>query len=92
MNRYSIEILSNTPPQIFVGARLAGGEVVAIKSDEPDFVGTSWLAEKTGFSKSHIADKLKTIAQGNGKFTYPRLQALQILKDDKPKKGRPRKN
>lgn len=92
MNKYSIEILSDRPPQIFLGEMLAGGQVVAIKSDEPDFVSTAWLADKTGLSKSSITDKLKSIAQGSGKFVYPRLIALQMLQDRGKPKGRPRKN
>lgn len=92
MNRYSIEILSDTPPRLFVGDVVAGGQVVAIKSDEPDTVSASWLSDKTGLSKSTITAKLANIAQGtNGKKMYSRLQALTMLKNDK-QKGRPRKN
>lgn len=91
MNKYSIEILAETPPRLFIGDSLAGGQVIAIKSNEPDFVSTSWLAQKTGLSKSTITDRLKSIAQGTGKFTYPRLVALQMLQGEK-RKGRPRKN
>lgn len=94
MNRYCIEILSDTPPRLFIGDVVAGGQVVAIKSDEPDTVSASWLSDKTGLSKSTITAKLANIAQGtNGKKMYSRLQALTILKNDKQKqKGRPRKN
>lgn len=92
MNRYSIEILSDTPPKLFIGDSVAGGQVVAIKSDEPDAVSASWLAEKTGLSKSTITAKLAEIGQGNGKKMYARQAALHILQDTKPKLGRPRKN
>lgn len=93
MNRYSIEILSDAPPRLFIGDSVAGGQVVAIKSDEPDNVSASWLSDKTGLSKSTITAKLSSIAQGTeGKKFYPRLQALHLLGGDKTKKGRPRKN
>lgn len=93
MNRYCIEILSDTPPKLFIGDSVAGGQVVAIKSDEPDTVSASWLSEKTGLSKSTITAKLGTIAQGtDGKKMYARLPALHLLSGDKGKKGRPRKN
>lgn len=93
MNRYSIEILSDTPPRLFIGDVVAGGQVVAIKSDEPDTVSASWLSDKTGLSKSTITAKLATIAQGtDGKKMYSRLTALHLLSGDKGKKGRPRKN
>lgn len=93
MNRYSIEILSDAPPRLFIGDVVAGGQVVAIKSDEPDTVSASWLSEKTGLSKSTITAKLSSIAQGtDGKKMYARLQALHLLSGDKGKKGRPRKN
>lgn len=93
MNRYCIEILSDTPPRLFIGDVVAGGQVVAIKSDEPDTVSASWLSDKTGLSKSTITAKLSAIAQGtDGKKMYSRLQALHLLSGDKGKKGRPRKN
>ena len=92
MNRYCIEIVSDMPPRLFIGDDIAGGRVVSIKSDEPDYVSTAWLAEKTGLSKSTITDKLKTLAIGNGKFTYPRSQALQLLQQGTKKRGRKRIN
>lgn len=92
MNKYSIEIVSETPPRLFIGDSIAGGKVVAIKSDEPEFVSTAWLANKTGLSKSTITDKLKTLAIGEGKFTYPRTQALQLLQHGTKQRGRKRVN
>lgn len=94
MNRYCIEIIADSPPRLFVGDKIAGGQVVGVRSDEPDSVSASWLANKTGLSKSTITNKLTTIAQGgDGKRIYPRMQALQLLIDDKSlRKGRPRKN
>lgn len=93
MNRYCIEILADTPPRLFIGDVIAGGQVVAIKSDEPDYVSASWLHDKTGLSKSTITAKLATIAQGtDGKKMYARLQAIHLLSGNKSKKGRPRKN
>lgn len=92
MNKYSIEILADAPPRVFIGDSLAGGQVVAIKSNEPEFVSAKWLSEKTGLSKPTIIDRLRSIAQGSGKFTYPRMTALSILQSGEIKKGRPRKN
>lgn len=91
MNRYCIEILSDTPPRLFIGDSVAGGQVVAIKSDEPDTVSASWLSEKTGLSKSTITAKLASIAQGSGKKMYARQTALQMLGSTKQRMGRPRK-
>lgn len=93
MNRYLIEITSEQPPRLAIGDNVAGGQVIGIKSNDPDVVSVTWLASRTGLSKSTILDKLAGIAQGtNGKKIYPRLQALQMLKDNKAKTGRPRKN
>lgn len=92
MNKYTIEILAEKPPRLHLGELLAGGEVIGIKNDEPDFVTTTWLAKKTNLSRTTINERLKPIAQGKGKFVYPRLIALQMLQDRGKTKGRPRKN
>lgn len=92
MNKYCIEILASAPPRVYIGDNVAGGKVVAIKSDDPELVSTTWLSEKFGLSKSLIVRKLRPISQGNGKFLYPRDAAVQMLEDDKVKRGRPRKN
>lgn len=92
MNRYCIEIICDSPPKLLIGDTIAGGQVVGVRSDEPDSVSALWLSNKTGLSKSTITTKLAVIAQGSkGKRFYPRLQALAMLSDDTPKKGRPRK-
>ena len=93
MNTYIIELQSDTPPRVFVGDSVAGGQVVAIKDTSPALVDTKWLISETGLSRSQINDKLRHIAQGTvGKRLYPRVQALQMLsKDREVKKGRPRK-
>lgn len=93
MQKYIIEIISPTPPQVHIGDKIVGGEIIAIKSNEPEFVSAKWLNEKTGLSKTTIVNKLRNIAQGsNGKFIYPRIQALALLQNDKVKRGRPRLN
>lgn len=92
MQKYLIEIIAPTAPQLFIGDKIMGGEVIAIKSNEPEFVSAKWLADKTGLSKTTIVNKLRSIAQGDGKFMYPRLQALSLLQDDNLKRGRPRAN
>lgn len=92
MNKYTIEILAEKPPKLHLGELLAGGEVIGIKYDEPDFVTTAWLTKKTNLSRTTINERLKPIAQGTGKFTYPRLTALEMLKEKSRPRGRPRKN
>lgn len=93
MNTYIIELQSDTPPRVFIGDSVAGGQVVAIKDNTPSLVDAKWLMNATGLSRGHINDKLRHIAQGTaGKRLYNRVQALTMLANDKEtKKGRPRK-
>ena len=94
MNKYSIEIVSDAPPRLFIGDSIAGGKVIAIKDDNPSLVTVSWLAERYGLSANTIGAKLSSIAQGtSGKRLYPRLQAMAILDSENQRKvGRKRKN
>ena len=94
MDKYSIEIISDSPPRIFVGDHIAGGKVVAIKDDNPPLVTMCWLTDRYSLSANTIAAKLESIAQGTtGKRLYPRQQAVAILNGDLTRKlGRKRKN
>lgn len=92
MNTYTIKITSDRPPQIMLGQKLLGCEVVAIsRNDESEFITVDELSKKLPISKSTIINRLSCINKGTkGKHLYPRKQALAML-EAPPKKGRPRK-
>lgn len=93
-NEYTIKIRSHEPPKIFIGGSLAGGKVVSISDDMPDYVDVAWLSERyPAFSKQTIRAKLEVIKQGStGKSIYDRVAACELLSGVKKRTGRPRKN
>lgn len=92
MANYLIEIVADTPPQLFVGDKIKNGQVVGIKCTDPEFVSVAWLIEKTNLSRQTIINKLKGLEQGDGKFIYNRAVAIDMLTSIKPRRGRPRKH
>lgn len=91
--KYTIEILADTPPRLYLGDHLAGGHIVAIAcaNDEPDTVSASWLAKRLNISKSTVTSRCQAINQGTiGKALYPREQAITLLTSKEKKRGRPR--
>lgn len=92
MANYLIEIVADSPPQLFVGDKIKNGQVVAIKCNDPEFVSVAWLVEATGLSRQTIIDKLKGFESGSGKFIYQRATALSVLQNTKKRRGRPRKH
>lgn len=93
-NEYTIKIRSIEPPKIFIGGSLAGGKVVSISDDMPDYVDVSWLSERYPIiSKETIRKRLELIKQGStGKAIYDRVAACELLSGVKKRTGRPRKN
>ena len=93
-NEYTIKIRSQQPPKIFIGGSLAGGEVVSISNDMPNYVDVAWLSERyQSISKETIRKRLELINQGTtGKAVYDRVAACGLLSGVKKRTGRPRKN
>lgn len=91
--KYTIEILADTPPRLCLGDQLAGGQIVAIAcaNDEPDKVSATWLAKRLNISKSTVTNRCQTINQGTiGKALYDREQAITLLTSKEKRRGRPR--
>ena len=93
-NEYTIKIRSLQPPKIFIGGSLAGGKVVSISDDMPDYVDVAWLSERYPIiSKETIRKRLELIKQGTtGKAIYDRVAACELLSNATKRTGRPRKN
>ncbi len=93
--KYTIEIVSDIPPRLFLGDTIAGGKITAIKcaNDEPQFVSAKYLAEKLGIHRSTVTNKCREINKGTeGKAIYDREQAIILLTAPTRKRGRKRKN
>lgn len=91
--KYTIEIMADTPPRLCLGDILAGGQIVTIKcaNDEPDIVSATWLANRLNISKSTVTNRCQMLNQGTiGKALYPREQAITLLTTKEKRRGRPR--
>lgn len=80
MHKYTITLESDTPPQILLGERIAGGVVVELKK-ESTLATTKELARHYNVSEKTVRNKLADINQGTeGKALYDRRRAEEIMR------------
>lgn len=91
MNKYTITLESDVPPQIMLGERVGGGIVVEMKR-ESTLATTKELARHYHVSEKTVRNKLAEINQGTeGKALYDRRRADEIMRTVH-KRGRKRAN
>lgn len=89
--KLQITIADCDPAQLHVGARIAGGYVVEAKQ-VTEYVTPQQLAEKYHLSLNTVRTKLALINRGTAsQHRYIESEADALLQD-KPKRGRARKN
>ncbi|OTG94645.1 hypothetical protein [Acinetobacter sp. ANC 3832] len=95
VQKYTVTLEADTPPQIFLGQNILGGKVVGLVIQEvPKLVSVSWLVERYNFTKTTIIKKLEGYNQGTeGKHLYDSKTAMVILSQpQKNKRGAKRVN
>lgn len=95
--RYNIVVESDTPPQVMLGAALAGGTVVALSiPEQPKLVDVTWLCGRyTGLSRDRITEIVRSINKGTaGKILVDPDEADKLIQSagQVSKRGRGRKN
>ena len=91
MGKLQIILADCDPSQLHVGAQIAGGYVVEAKQIV-EYVTAQQLADKYNISLSTVRTKLALINRGTStQHRYIETEADALLQD-KPKRGRARKN
>ena len=93
--RYTLTLVAEQPPQIYVGAEIGGARVLKVEAEElPRQVGTAWLMERFTISKSTLIARLRPFNIGtNGKHLYDPNVVLPVLNEQPTsKRGRKRRN
>lgn len=91
---YTITVVSEQPPQVYIGDRVGGAEIVELKRKDDELLSASQLAKLYGISTQTVRRKLAEHNQGSdGKYLYNPLIADSILNPTKIKtRGARRKN
>lgn len=98
MNKYTIVVESNTPPQVYLDSTIPNvGKVVEIKSEQlPNRVDAAWLEQRFSLSRKALIQKLRPYNRGSDtKHLYDPKEVIPILENPdvlKARRGAPRKN
>jgi hypothetical protein len=80
MKKYIITVEADTPPEIMLGQRIAGGVVIELKQDN-GLATAAQLASRYNVSAKTIRSKLSGINQGTtGKALYDLHRAEEIMR------------
>lgn len=94
LQKYTIVVESEKPPQILLGQTIGGAIVTELKQEKQELVSAAYLANIYSLSVDTIRRKLETINQGSqGKCLYNPILAGTLLKQGlQTKRGRKRAN